>query len=164
MIVRTLSEGLTLTFHRAFDMCSDRESALESILRCNCDRLLTSGQETAALQAAENGSLQEILQRVHGLMVVVAAAGITIENASHIIQKSNVTALHVGSAVTAWTSFQPSMLSDAVGEVGGSPCDAPEMLSYMRVDCDKVRKLVTVSEKCWVELKLMEVPQTSPFD
>lgn len=36
---------LSVTFHRAFDVCLHPESALEQIIDLGCERLLTSGQQ-----------------------------------------------------------------------------------------------------------------------
>ncbi len=40
---------LSVTFHRAFDMTNDPEAALEALIACGVDRVLTSGQRPAAL-------------------------------------------------------------------------------------------------------------------
>jgi copper homeostasis protein len=49
-LIREESEGILLTFHRAIDVCHAYLDALELIIDCNCDRILTSGQQSSALR------------------------------------------------------------------------------------------------------------------
>ena len=42
------SKGMSVTFHRAFDMCRDPHTTLEEIINLGCDRILTSGQQPTA--------------------------------------------------------------------------------------------------------------------
>ena len=44
------SEGLSTTFHRAFDRCRDPRQALEQIISLGFDRILTSGAQPTAEQ------------------------------------------------------------------------------------------------------------------
>ncbi|RYG98106.1 copper homeostasis protein CutC [archaeon] len=154
-IVRKLSEGMMLTFHRAFDICSDMELALDSIIMCNCDRLLTSGQSTSVVDAVENGKLEEIIKHTQGMVHVIAGAGVTIENVHKIVSKSFVAAVHAGSAVTSPRScYTCDSYVDTVNLVSGNSCIAPEMVSYMCVHSDLVRQLVENADKAWNELHM----------
>eukprot|EP01039_Chlorochromonas_danica_P000267 gene267-286_t len=153
-VIRKLSQGMMLTFHRAFDLCADWQAAIDDILLINCDRLLTSGQETSALLAAQNGKLGDIVKKCKGLLEVVAAAGISEETVSEVIRGSNVTAIHAGAAVTQLTSVQPTTMLEAMVVSAGTACVAPEMISYMCTQAVRVEALVLAAEKTWRELSV----------
>ena len=55
---------MSVTFHRAFDVCRDPRKALEDIIALGCDRLLSSGQESSAEQGAE--LLSELVEQAAG--------------------------------------------------------------------------------------------------
>jgi copper homeostasis protein len=44
-ILMEASKGLSVTFHRAFDVCRNPQKALEEIIELGCNRILTSGQQ-----------------------------------------------------------------------------------------------------------------------
>ena len=64
------SKGLSVTFHRAFDVCRDASEALEQIIDLGCDRILTSGQQATA----ELGIplLKELRERANGRITLLA--------------------------------------------------------------------------------------------
>lgn len=99
-IIRKLSEGMMLTFHRAFDVCSYRsEIALEQIISLGCDRLLTSGgNESHAIHNLS--AIEALVKLARGRIVIVAASGIGYNNVRQIITSTGVRAVHAGSSVT----------------------------------------------------------------
>jgi copper homeostasis protein len=48
--IRRESADMTLTFHRAIDVSRSYMDALEDVIACKCNRLLTSGQQSSALK------------------------------------------------------------------------------------------------------------------
>lgn len=102
-IVRELTRGMKLTFHRAFDLCPHYENAIQDIIQLGCDRLLTSGQEKFAVQGARSGKLRKIVTKCNQKVKVIAAAGINFDNVREIIELSHVGAVHIGNGVNTTT-------------------------------------------------------------
>lgn len=70
--------GMSITFHRAFDVCRAPERALEQIISLGCHRLLTSGCASVALQGA--GLIARLVEQASGRIVIMAGSGIRPEN------------------------------------------------------------------------------------
>ena len=86
------ASGMGITFHRAFDECSNPEEALEQIIDCGCHKLLTSGCKPTAWEGRE--MLQKIVRQSAGRIDIIAASGIVPENASQIIETTGVNEIH----------------------------------------------------------------------
>ena len=85
---------LTVTFHRAFDTCLNLTRALEGLISCGVDRVLTSGGEPAALDGI--GTLAN-LQRLAGDRIGIMVGGrVTAENVRTIIQETGIREIHAG--------------------------------------------------------------------
>ena len=67
------AEGLSVTFHRAFDVCREPEEALEKIISIGCHRLLTSGQATTAEQGIP--MLKKLVEQADGRIIIMPGAG-----------------------------------------------------------------------------------------
>ena len=87
---------LSVTFHRAFDECSDPFAALEDIIILGIDRLLTSGHCANAWEG--RFILKELVERAAGRIVIMPGCGITPANLDEI------------AAITAATEFHGSRI------------------------------------------------------
>ena len=86
------SEVLSVTFHRAFDVCRDASKALEQIINLGCDRILTSGQQATA----ELGIplLKELRERAKGRITLLAGCGVNEKNICRIAKETGIQEFH----------------------------------------------------------------------
>lgn len=73
-----------VTCNRAFDGAPDPFQALEDIIACGCERILTSGQKTAAPEAGD--LLKQLVQQAGDRISIMPGAG---------IKSNNLAALHL---------------------------------------------------------------------
>ena len=90
---------LQVTFHRAFDECSDVERGLEDVIALGCDRLLTSGHEPDAF--AGRFTLARLVRQAAGRIVILAGCGVRPHNIAAIASASSAPEFH-SSTLTGW--------------------------------------------------------------
>ncbi|MDR3119568.1 MAG: copper homeostasis protein CutC [Mediterranea sp.] len=86
------AQGLSVTFHRAFDVCADPHQALEELVALGINRILTSGQQPTALQGLP--LLKELVQKAANRIVILPGSGINENNIRQIAQESKVREFH----------------------------------------------------------------------
>ena len=86
------AEGLSVTFHRAFDVCRKPEEALEKIISLGCHRLLTSGQAPTAEQGIP--MLKKLIEQADGRIIIMPGAGVNPQNASRILEETGALEIH----------------------------------------------------------------------
>ena len=93
-----LAAPLPVTFHRAFDRCTDPLRALEQVIDCGCARILTSGCKPTAMEGAD--VLQQLVQQANGRIKILAGSGVTPENAAELRQKTGAPEIHGSCKIT----------------------------------------------------------------
>ena len=73
---------LPFTFHRAIEVCTRIDSALERLIRLGVDRVLTSTQ------------IGELVIQAAGRIVIMAGGGINADNAARIVRETGVQEIH----------------------------------------------------------------------
>lgn len=86
------AKGLSVTFHRAFDLCKDPFKALEEIIAMGCDRILTSGQAHDAESGI--GLIAELIKMASDRIIIMPGCGINPSNARKIMDATGATELH----------------------------------------------------------------------
>ena len=106
-----LAAPIPVTFHRAFDRCTDPLKALEEVIDCGCARILTSGCKPTALEGAN--LLKQLVQQANGRIKILAGSGITPENAAALKQQTGVPEIHGSCKITrpdgAWETDTESV-------------------------------------------------------
>ena len=94
------AEGLSVTFHRAFDESADPFRALEDIIGLGCDHLLTSGHAPDAFIG--RAMIGELVRRAAGRIVVMAGCGVRPGNIAAIAAASGAPEFHSSCNSDAW--------------------------------------------------------------
>jgi copper homeostasis protein len=84
--------GLGVTFHRAFDMCANLGTALEQIIEIGCERILTSGGKSTAMEGAT--VINHLVQKAAGRISIMPGSGVSEANVADLVHFTGVTEVH----------------------------------------------------------------------
>lgn len=90
-----LARPMSVTFHRAFDVCRDAAGALETLIELGVDRVLTSGQEPTCLEGME--MLATLQRQAAGRIIVMPGGGLNPRNIRRIVETTGVREVHLGA-------------------------------------------------------------------
>jgi len=121
-LMRRLIEAakpLSVTCHRAFDVCRDPFAALEQLIELGCDRILTSGQQSDAVKGIP--LIAELVKRAAGRIIIMPGCGKITSPVSkrkqgqrssiHPPAASSTAKWNTGTRMSRWAavSFLPSL-------------------------------------------------------
>lgn len=86
------AKGMSVTFHRAFDVCRNPIEALEQIITLGCDRILTSGQEPTAEEGIP--LLAMLNRRAADRIVIMPGCGVNAGNIAFIAHATGCHEFH----------------------------------------------------------------------
>lgn len=84
-------QGRPVTLHRAFDVCSDMEDALDAAEELGIKTILSSGQAQTAVQGIQ--VLKELAAK--SVVPIMAGGGICAENIPRIMRETGITDFHM---------------------------------------------------------------------
>lgn len=90
--------GMSVTLHRAFDMCRDPYQAMEEAIDLGIDTILTSGQKQSAWEGRE--LLCQLIEKADGRIDIMAGAGIGASTIEKLIPVTGGTSYHMSGKVT----------------------------------------------------------------
>lgn len=95
---------LEVTFHRAFDRCKDPFEALETIIGCGCNRILTSGQEPKVTKGLS--MVKQLVDQADGRIIIMPGSGLNSSNVANIIATAGVTEVHTSARIRVPSATQ----------------------------------------------------------
>lgn len=103
--------NISITFHRAFDLCREPIEAANALADMGINRLLTSGQAPSAIQGVE--LLKQLTEKTRGRLSVMPGGGVNAANAAEILDRSGATEIHASArhAVKSLMTFRRSDVS-----------------------------------------------------
>ena len=87
-----LARPLPVTFHRAFDVCKDMDRALEDVIACGADRLLTSGGKSDAVKGMN--TIAALHQKAGNRIRIMAGGGIRMSNVRNVALRTGIREIH----------------------------------------------------------------------
>ena len=94
-ILVQLAYPMSVTFHRAFDRVTDPSQALEDVIECGFERILTSGFYPTAMEGADN--LKKLIQVADERIVIMPGSGIRSFNIKQLMESTNAIEFHTSA-------------------------------------------------------------------
>jgi copper homeostasis protein len=133
-ILTSLAYPMGVTFHRAFDRTENMFKALEDIIECGCERILTSGQKPTAYDGIDN--IKALLQKAGDRIIIMPGSGVNSKNIIEIAQ-------HTGA-----TEFHSSARNFIDSKMQFSQSSMNEQLTSVNLNADEVCSIINALKSC----------------
>ena len=130
-----LARPMSVTFHRAFDMCIDPYEALEELIEIGVDRILTSGQKNMAPEGVD--LIADLVNEAGDRVIIMPGAGLEVENIADFHKWVGAKEYHS----TLWTKVDSVMEFRRSDVFMGGLSQIPEF-SWMQTDPERVRQFL----------------------
>lgn len=89
------ARGVSVTFHRAFDLCAHPFEALDEIALRGCSRILTSGLASSAEQGID--LLRALVEHAGERLSIMPGCGVNPQNAAKILRLTGAKEIHASA-------------------------------------------------------------------
>ncbi|QLY30849.1 copper homeostasis protein CutC [Nocardia huaxiensis] len=134
------ADGMEVTFHRAFDVCTDPFAGFDRVRELGFTRLLTSGRQVSVLDGA--GLIGQLVNLADGRIQVMACGGLRADNARRVLELTGVRDLH------AAVRLPVPGLPETESEVSFAEVGAPSGFDHFETDAAGVGALCETVRNC----------------
>ena len=89
---------MSITLHRAFDVCNDPFKALEQCKELGINTILTSGQKNSCLACED--LICQLVDKAEGKVDILAGAGVNADVISKMVRSTKLTSFHLSGKIT----------------------------------------------------------------
>ena len=137
-ILRELAGDMGFTCHRACDMTVDKYQALEDIINCGADRILSSGGKNKAPEGA--ALLKELVDKANGRLIIMPGSGVNEDSIVELKRISGAVEFHV----TGRSLYKGKMIYKNPEVSMGDNLTVPEYEQWI-TDPGRIRKIVELA-------------------
>jgi len=137
------AKPMSVTFHRAFDVCADPFRSIEDIISTGSDRLLTSGQKNKAIDGAE--LIRKLIELASNRLIIMPGGGLDDLNIISLIKTTGASEYHLTGRKTIQSAMEFRKTDITMSGLTGY-----DEYSRKVADTDKIRKIVDLL-KAFVE-------------
>lgn len=132
-----IASPMTITFHRAFDMCLDPVRGLEDIIATGAERVLTSGHRNYASDGAE--LIERLIKQANNRIIIMPGGGINETNIAAIARSTGAHEFHL----TGKKLIDSEMVFRKTGiSMGGIP--GIDEYSRKVADTEKITNIINI--------------------
>ncbi len=132
-----LAQPMSVTFHRAFDVCSDPVEGLEEIIGTGAARVLTSGQKNIVTEGAE--LIKQLINLADKRIIVMPGSGLDEFNIEKMARYTGATEFHL----TGRKTVDSGMIFRREGIPMGGIAGIPEY-SRKIADTEKIINIIKI--------------------
>ncbi|MCD8022039.1 MAG: copper homeostasis protein CutC [Lachnospiraceae bacterium] len=128
------AKGMSVTLHRAFDMCADPYQTLEEAISLSISTILTSGCQNSALKGKQ--LLKALTEKSEGRIAIMAGGGVNADVIRELYRDCGIRTFHMSGKTTLKSSMQYRNENVSMGMPGFSEYE------LIRADGDVIRSAV----------------------
>lgn len=127
-----LAYPLGVTFHRAFDRTREAKEAMETIINCGCERILTSGLRPTATEGA--GLIAELVKAADKRIIIMPGSGIRSNNIAALVQKTGAVEFHTSARIqkSSLMDYQNPFMNDSFQTVVADTTEIKAIVSILQ--------------------------------
>lgn len=126
-----LAYPMGVTFHRAFDRAANPEKALEDIIDCGFERILTSGQKPTAPEGAN--FLAKLVKKAEDRIIIMPGSGVRPGNIVDLAKATGAIEFHSSARknMPSNMSFAVPSMNEDLQTVSVDPSEITEMIKCL---------------------------------